>query len=134
MFNNQFTLSITSFDLTFSENVQLLSYEIGAISNLEGDESFTLNDGTSSSTENSPFSVGSRNFNNPFSVSANTSIGYSNTNVESSDLFHIKSITVQPMNTNVPTLSEWGLIILALLLMTLGTLYLVQQPRFEQEG
>ncbi|MGB0929497.1 MAG: hypothetical protein ACPGVB_01890 [Chitinophagales bacterium] len=33
----------------------------------------------------------------------------------------------------IPTLSEWGLLILALLLMTLGTLYLVQQPRFEQE-
>ncbi len=32
-------------------------------------------------------------------------------------------------NTDVPTLSEWGLIILALLLMTLGTLYLVQ-PKF----
>ncbi len=38
---------------------------------------------------------------------------------------------------DVPTLSEWGLIILALLLMTLGTLYLVQpnwRGRFEQEG
>ncbi len=36
---------------------------------------------------------------------------------------------------DVPTLSEWGLIILALLLMTLGTLYLVQpnwRRRFEQ--
>ncbi len=36
---------------------------------------------------------------------------------------------------DVPTLSEWGLIILALLLMTLGTLYLAQpnwRRRFEQ--
>jgi len=32
-------------------------------------------------------------------------------------------------NTDVPTLSEWGLIILALSFMTLGTLYLVQ-PKF----
>ena len=31
---------------------------------------------------------------------------------------------------SIPTLSEWGLIILALLLMTAGTLYLVQQPSF----
>jgi len=40
-------------------------------------------------------------------------------------------------NPEVPTLSEWGLIILALLLMTLGTVYLVQpkfRGRLEQEG
>jgi len=44
-------------------------------------------------------------------------------------------ITVIP--PEVPTLSEWGLILLALLLMTFGTLYLVQpnwRGRFEQEG
>ncbi len=38
--------------------------------------------------------------------------------------------------SGVPTLSEWGLIILALLLMTLGTVYLVQpnwRGRFEQK-
>ncbi len=37
---------------------------------------------------------------------------------------------------SIPTLSEWGLIILALLLLTLGTLYLVQpqvRNSFEQE-
>ena len=33
---------------------------------------------------------------------------------------------------DVPTLSEWGLLILALLLMTLGTVYLLQ-PSLEQE-
>ncbi|MGB1243759.1 MAG: IPTL-CTERM sorting domain-containing protein, partial [Chitinophagales bacterium] len=36
----------------------------------------------------------------------------------------------------IPTLSEWGLLILALLLMTFGTLYLVQpsvRHSFEQE-
>lgn len=32
-------------------------------------------------------------------------------------------------NSNVPTLSEWGLIVLALVLMTLGTLYLIQLSR-----
>ncbi len=45
--------------------------------------------------------------------------------------------TVQIVPAPVPTLSEWGLIILALLLMTFGTLYLVQpnwRGRFEQEG
>ncbi|MGB0932544.1 MAG: IPTL-CTERM sorting domain-containing protein, partial [Chitinophagales bacterium] len=48
-------------------------------------------------------------------------------------------VTIQPSSTpTVPTLSEWGLIILALSFMTLGTLYLLQ-PKFrggvfEQEG
>lgn len=44
-------------------------------------------------------------------------------------------ISVQPSSaapTSIPTLSEWGLIILALLLMTFGTLYLVQ-PNWRQE-
>ncbi len=48
-------------------------------------------------------------------------------------------VNIQPSSsssTDVPTLSEWGLIILALLLMTLGTLYLVQpnwrESRLEQ--
>ncbi len=43
--------------------------------------------------------------------------------------------SVEISSVDVPTLSQWGLIILALLLMTLGTLYLVQpnlQQRFEQ--
>jgi len=36
--------------------------------------------------------------------------------------------------TDVPTLSEWGLIVLALLFMTFGTLYILQgQRRFEKE-
>ncbi len=44
-------------------------------------------------------------------------------------------LTDPSSNPKVPTLSEWGLIILALLLMTLGVLYLVQpnwRRRFEQ--
>lgn len=35
-------------------------------------------------------------------------------------------VVVPPTPSDVPTLSEWGLILLALLLMTAGTLYLVQ--------
>ena len=35
-------------------------------------------------------------------------------------------VSIQASPTPIPTLSEWSLIILALLLMTLGTLYLVQ--------
>mgnify|MGYP000501229754 CR=1 FL=1 len=49
------------------------------------------------------------------------------------------SITLTPNSSgavSIPTISEWGLIILALLLMTLGILYLVQpdwRGGFEQE-
>ncbi|MFK7907765.1 MAG: IPTL-CTERM sorting domain-containing protein [Chitinophagales bacterium] len=49
-------------------------------------------------------------------------------------------ISVQPSSAapaSIPTLSEWGLIILALSFMTLGTLYLVQpsvRSSLEQEG
>jgi len=46
------------------------------------------------------------------------------------------ALTPPSSGGNVPTLSEWGLIILALLLMTLGTLVLVQpnwRGRFGQE-
>ncbi|MEZ4887299.1 MAG: IPTL-CTERM sorting domain-containing protein [Chitinophagales bacterium] len=42
----------------------------------------------------------------------------------------------QTAAASIPTLSEWGLLILALLLMTFGTLYLVQpnwRERLEQE-
>ncbi|MEZ4885311.1 MAG: IPTL-CTERM sorting domain-containing protein [Chitinophagales bacterium] len=37
-----------------------------------------------------------------------------------------------PVSNSIPTLSEWGLIILALLFMTFGTLYLVQ-PNVEEK-
>ena len=42
------------------------------------------------------------------------------------------SFPTPPTPSSVPTLSEWGLLILALLLMTLGTLYLVQ-PMMSKE-
>jgi len=53
--------------------------------------------------------------------------------------FEINMTSAAPTSAGIPTLSEWGLIILALSFMTMGTLYLVQ-PKFgskfgfEQEG
>ncbi len=49
---------------------------------------------------------------------------------------NFNSIIFPSSPSDVPTLSEWGLIILALLLMTFGTLYLVQpkwRKQFEKE-
>ncbi|MFK7908644.1 MAG: IPTL-CTERM sorting domain-containing protein [Chitinophagales bacterium] len=52
--------------------------------------------------------------------------GYANPN----DLdFEINMTISAVAPTGIPTLSEWGLIVLALLFMTMGTLYLVQ-PNF----
>ncbi len=55
------------------------------------------------------------------------------THVVGTDLdFQINTQAPSASPAGIPTLSEWGLIILALLLMTLGTLYLVQ-PSFQQQ-
>ncbi|TRT83885.1 MAG: hypothetical protein EWV63_16510 [Microcystis aeruginosa Ma_OC_H_19870700_S124] len=67
----------TSFNLTFSSAVQLTSYTIGYIESLDGDESFTLSNGSSSSVENSPFSTGLRNFSNQFTVAAGQTVSFS---------------------------------------------------------
>jgi hypothetical protein len=66
----------TSFNLTFSSAVQLTSYTIGYIESLDGDESFTLSNGSSSSVENSPFSTGLRNFSNQFTVAAGQTVSF----------------------------------------------------------
>ena len=52
-----------------------------------------------------------------------------NNNLQGNDLDF--EVVIQPpsLNPDVPTLSEWGLIILALLLMTLGTIYLIQSKK-----
>ena len=42
-------------------------------------------------------------------------------------------LSASPSSPEVPPLSEWGLIVLALLLMTLGTLYLVQPTLSREE-
>lgn len=65
---------IDSLDLTFSSSVQLTSYTIGYLEFLEGDETLTVSDGSSTSVENSPFSVGLRNFSNQFTVAAGQTI------------------------------------------------------------
>jgi len=49
----------------------------------------------------------------------------------------LSNIHYASTSASIPTLSEWGLIVLALLLMTFGTLALLQpkwKGRFEQEG
>ncbi len=132
----------SEFTMMFSADVQLLSYNIAyGISSMEGDESLTFTDGSSTTIESGFSSLGSHNFSNQICITANTSITVTSDfgGGVTNDLIQFISMTVQPETcsssnpASIPTLSEWGLLILALLLMTLGTLYLLQQPRFEQE-
>ncbi len=129
------------FDISFSSEVQLLSYNVGFVQELDNDESLTFTNGTSTSIENSPFTTDSRNFATQFCVAANETInvmagGVDVNSTTDVDILQFITITVEsspsspaPAPAGIPTLSEWGLLILALLFMTLGTLYLLQ-PKF----
>ncbi|GBF80601.1 PEP-CTERM sorting domain-containing protein [Aphanothece sacrum] len=93
----------TSFDLTFSSAVQLTSYTIGYIENLDGDESLILSNGSSSSVENAPFTTGLRNFNNQFKVAAGQTISFiGNFGADVSDIIQWSAIEVTPVSVPVP--------------------------------
>ncbi|MDM8540455.1 choice-of-anchor D domain-containing protein [Desulfococcaceae bacterium HSG9] len=85
--------------MQFSENVQLISYEIGYAARLEGDEALTFDDGTSTSPEISPFALGNRNFFNQFSVAANTTISVTTVENDDPDLIQIKKFVVEVEET-----------------------------------
>jgi hypothetical protein len=94
----------TSFDLTFSSAVELTSYTIGFILGLDGDESFTLSDGSSSSVENSPFTTGLRNFSNQFTVAAGQTVSFTgNFGLNDFDLIQWSAIEVTPVDDPVTT-------------------------------
>lgn len=75
----------------------------------------------------SSLACGNGTFNSNFVAPSNdmtirfTDISTSTTAVD----FYLQTASIV-QTSSIPTLSEWGLIVLALLLMTLGTLYLVQ--------
>ncbi|MGK7946506.1 MAG: hypothetical protein AB4058_18755, partial [Microcystaceae cyanobacterium] len=94
---------ITNFDLSFSAPVQLISYNVGYIQQLEGDESITLTAGSSSSIENSPFATGTRNFANQFTVAAGQTISVSGFGVDTDDIIQWSAIEVTPADDPVTT-------------------------------
>ncbi len=59
------------FQLSFNQSVQLNSYNVSLIQDLDGNETITLTAGSESSVENSPFVTGVRNFANMITVAAN---------------------------------------------------------------
>ncbi|TRT76872.1 MAG: PEP-CTERM sorting domain-containing protein [Microcystis sp. M_OC_Ca_00000000_S217Cul] len=113
----------TSFNLTFSSAVQLTSYTIGYIDQLEGDESFTLSNGSSSSVETSPFSAGLRNFSNQFTVAAGQTVSFTGnlgTNLE--DLIQWSALEVTPVSPPPATTPEPSTILGLLAVGSLGAL------------
>ena len=60
---------VTGFDMSFSQDVQLISHDGGSFLDLEGDESLTFTVGSSTSIENAPWSS-PKNFTNQMIVPA----------------------------------------------------------------
>lgn len=119
--NNNFFANIDSFDLTFSSSVQLVSYTVGFVELLEGDETLALSDGISTSVENSPFTNGLRNFSNQFTVAAGQTISVIATGSDGSenDLIQWSAIEVTPVETP-PSVPEPGSLLGLLALGGLG--------------
>lgn len=97
--------NITSFDMLFSSAVKLISYNVDYIEGLEGNESITLTDGTSSSVESGPFALGVRSFANQFTVSGGQVISVTGSGGDAADrdLIQWIQITVDDDVQSVPT-------------------------------
>jgi hypothetical protein len=119
--------NISSFQLSFSSAVQLLGYNVGYIETLDGNESLTLTDGSSTSVENSPFTTGARNFSNQFTVAANQPITVTGTGVDLNDIIQWSSLEVAAAPVSVPEPS--GLIGLGV--MGLGLLRFKRQIKID---
>lgn len=95
--------SITSWDVSFDQDVQLESYTVsfsqGAIGGpLSGNETLTFAAGANSSAQSgTDLQVGLRNFSNPFTVSVGQTVSVTATGVESSEVEQFSGITVNPV-------------------------------------
>jgi len=98
-------ISISSFDIVFSNDVKLISYNVSYIFQLDNNEVITFTNNSSTSTENSPFTGNSsRDFATQLSVPANTTISVTNTGNDDNDLMMIKSLVVEQI-TIIDTVS-----------------------------
>ena len=111
--------AISEFDLSFDENVKLVSYDIGFLDDY-GDESFTINGVNGTTTESGPFALGERDFDTSLIVNAGEALTLTSDPGAGGDgVIQMYSITV---NTVVPLpATAW------LLLSALGGLGLMRR-------
>ena len=96
--------TITSFDISFSKDIKLISYTIDYIYQLDSSEEMNLTNNNQSSLD-SNFTVGSHDFNNSLTVLANSIINVKNKNTSSSVqmISIVVSRVIIPEPTNHPT-------------------------------
>ena len=89
--------AISAFELSFDENVRLISYDIGFLNDY-GDESFTIIGANGSTTELGPFALGARNFDTSFTVTAGEALMFAVDPGPGLDgIIQMYSITVMPV-------------------------------------
>jgi hypothetical protein len=95
-------VTLSSFEMTFSSAVRLISYTVGYTSGPDAFGVLTLTAGASASVENGPFVLGSRNFANQFTVNAGQTIAVTTTALDSAALLQWKSLTVETVTAPDP--------------------------------
>jgi len=95
-------ISISSFDIVFSKDVKLISYNVSYVDGLDDNEVITFTDNSLTSTESHTFNTGSRNFATQISVPANTTISVTTTEGnDDGDLMQISSLVVRQITIPV---------------------------------
>jgi hypothetical protein len=86
---------ITGFNISFSSDVKLISYDIGFANALGSDRTLTLSDGTSTSLEIGNWDIGTtRKFANQFIVKANQVVNVTTAGIQPGDILQWSSLEV----------------------------------------
>jgi hypothetical protein len=99
-----FCPNLSSFQFSFSAPVQLISYQVGFISNGSGDQGLTFTEGVNTSFETNFVDVATTNFSTQFGVDANAVITASRTTPPSAGFgsLQIRQLTVDDSFVPVP--------------------------------
>lgn len=98
---------IDRFELSFNQNVQLISYLPGFVDRLEGDESLTLSSGGFSSVETGFQDEVLTNFSNQFIIPSGQTIVFNSNfgSTNSRDIVQFRELTVDIASASVPEFS-----------------------------
>jgi hypothetical protein len=108
---------VSNFNISFSAEVKLISYDVGFANGLGSDRTLTLSDGTSTSLEVGSWDIGTtRNFANQFTVQADRVINVTTAGIQTGDILQWSSLNV------VQTVPEPTTILGVLTLGSLGAL------------